>query len=221
MFTGIVEDIGRLLDIRKKPLGAIIRVQTSLPLSDVKLGDSIAVNGACLTVVAKDAGWFEADISHETLDATTMKELSPRADVHLERALALGDRLGGHLVTGHVDGVGKVVDSSRSGDGMDIVIEVSPEVAQLLVPKGSVAVDGVSLTVNSPRENTFRITLVPHTLEKTLLGRLTNGSHVNLETDILGKYVRQFVAGMEQTHADSGLDKEFLAKHGFFDEGSG
>ncbi len=219
MFTGIIEDIGKLLDMRQKHQGAVIRVGTALDLDDVKLGDSIAVNGACLTVVAKDSGWFEADISHETLDATTMGQLSPRSELHLERAMALGGRLGGHLVTGHVDGVGRVVRTTSSGDGLDMIIEAPHDVARLLVPKGSVAVDGVSLTVNSPLADTFRVTLVPHTLEQTMLGRLTEGSQVNLETDIIGKYVRRFVLGGQESDPKSVVDEDFLAKHGFFDKG--
>ncbi len=220
MFTGIIEDIGRLLTTRHKPDGLVLRLGTGLPLDEVRLGDSIAVNGACLTVTAKDTGWFEADVSHETLQATTLGHLAGGARVHLERALALGDRLGGHLVTGHVDGIGRLTGRTERGDGLDLVIQAPPEVTPTLVPKGSVAVDGVSLTVNQPGGGAFRVTLVPHTLGQTLLAERQPGDRLNLEGDILGKYVQHFVAGMATGGADgpqggSRIDEAFLAEHGF------
>ena len=218
MFTGIIEDIGRLLTTRRKPDGLVLRLGTGLPLAEVRLGDSVAVNGACLTVTAKDTGWFEADVSHETLQATTLGGLTGGAKVHLERALALGDRLGGHLVTGHVDGIGQLTGRTQRGDGLDLTIQAPPEVTPVLVPKGSVAVDGVSLTVNQPGDGTFRVTLVPHTLGQTLLAERQPGDELNLEGDILGKYVQHFVAGLGAADAKqpgSAIDEAFLAEHGF------
>lgn len=217
MFTGIIEDIGQLLTTRRRPEGLVLRLGTSLPLASVGLGDSIAVNGACLTVTAKDSGWFEADVSHETLEATTLGALHSGLRVHLERALAMGDRLGGHMVTGHVDGVGELRERSERGDGLDLTIQAPEQVAAYLVPKGSVAVDGVSLTVNQPAQGVFRVTLVPHTLGQTLLTARKPGDRLNLEGDILGKYVKHFVDGLGQADPGGGsrIDQAFLAQHGF------
>jgi len=226
MFTGIIEDIGRLLTSRRKPDGLVLRLGTALPLAEVRPGDSIAVDGACLTVTAKGTGWFEADVSHETLSATTLGALTSGARVHLERALALGDRLGGHMVTGHVDGVGQLTERIERGDGADLTIQAPAPVAAYLVPKGSVAVAGVSLTVNQPTDGIFRVTLVPHTLSQTLLAERRPGDRLNLEADILGKYVKHFVEGLGRSGAGgrgrsgSRIDEAFLAEHGF-GEGEG
>ncbi len=211
MFTGIIEDVGRLIQQRRSPAGAALRVGTGLPVEEIRAGDSIAVNGVCLTVTGIETGWFEADMSHETLEATTLGALRQGDAVHLEQALALGGRLGGHLVFGHVDGVGELVSRRPRGANLDLEILAPGTVAPFLVAKGSVAVDGVSLTVNDPAGARFRVTLVPHTLAGTVLGERRPGDRLNLEGDILGKYVKHFVDGMR----GSGLDERFLVEHGF------
>jgi len=211
MFTGILEAGGRGSQQRRSPAGAALRVGTGLPVEEIRAGDSIAVNGVCLTVTGIETGWFEADVSHETLAATTLGALRQGDAVHLERALALGGRLGGHLVFGHVDGVGELVSRRSRGANLDLEILAPGTVAPFLVAKGSVAVDGVSLTVNDPAGARFRTTLVPHTLAGTVLGERRPGDRLNLEGDILGKYVKHFVDGMR----GSGLDERFLVEHGF------
>jgi riboflavin synthase len=194
-----------------------LKIGCTLPLEEFRLGESIAVNGVCLTVTAFDRGWFEADVSHESLKATTLGDLQQGLRVHLERALAFGDRLGGHLVTGHVDGVGELLSTTRRGDGLDLQVRAPESVAPFLVPKGSVAVDGVSLTVNQPQADRFVVTLVPHTLAETLLGKRRVGDAFNLEGDILGKYVKHYLTGMQapDSPADGGISEQFLADHGF------
>jgi riboflavin synthase len=223
MFTGIIEDIGQLLQQRHRQDGLALRIGSRLPAEGVRLGDSIAVNGACLTVTAFDPASFEVDVSHETLASTTLGGLRPGARLHLERALALGDRLGGHLVSGHVDGIGELETRRPQGANLDLVFSAPPEVAAFLVSKGSVAVDGVSLTVNEPGRDRFRVTLVPHTLGQTLLGERRVGDKVNLESDLLGKYVKRFVQGLGSSDSESGggLDEAFLARHGFVDKDRG
>lgn len=210
MFTGIIEEIGSVVSASRGERGLTLQVQSGLERRSIAAGDSVAVNGVCLTV----SGWRDDvlafDVSHETHSSTTLGRLGPGERVHLERALTLGGRLGGHLVTGHVDGVGEVAGRSSSGPNVDIEIVAPDQAAAYLVPKGSVAVDGVSLTVNQPSGKRFRVTLVPHTLENTLLGERRPGDRLNIEADILGKYVKHFSGG-----SGSAIDEEFLKKHGF------
>lgn len=211
MFTGIIEDIGTVEALDGKGDSLALKVKNRLPADDVKPGDSLAVNGVCLTIANVSPGTFTFDLSHETLSVTTLQDCRKGRRLHLERALPLGGRLGGHLVTGHVDGVGEVVSRTPRGQNLDLVLLAPAGVVPYLVPKGSVAVDGVSLTVNDPAGLRFRVTLVPHTLDRTILSGLRPGDRVNLEADLLGKYVRHFVSGA----AGRGIDEQFLGEHGF------
>jgi riboflavin synthase len=211
MFTGIIEDIGTVKALDRGRDSLQLKLESALPFNELKVGDSLAVNGVCLTLTEIAEGLLSVDLSHETLAATTLKELKPGGRVHLERALSFGGRLGGHLVTGHVDGVGEVVYRTPRGPNLDLVFLAPAEVVPYLIPKGSVAVDGVSLTVNQPAGQRFQVTLVPHTLEQTTLSERRPGELVNLEADLLGKYVKHLVSG----GSGNGIDEEFLAKHGF------
>ena len=211
MFTGIIEDIGTLKALDKQGDSLGLSVESRLPADELKLGDSVAVNGVCLTVSDITENKFTLDLSHETLSATTLGSCKPGQRLHLERALTLGGRLGGHLVTGHVDGVGEVVSRTPKGPNLDLVFMAPAEVVPYLIPKGSVAVDGVSLTVNDPAGQRFKVTLVPHTLEATTFSERKPGDRVNLEADLLGKYVKHFVSGS----SGKGIDEQFLAEHGF------
>lgn len=195
MFTGLIEDIGTLAERSLRGDDATLVIRTALPLDEVRIGDSIAVQGACLTVTRKDRGQFAADASVETLGATTLGSLRVGARVHLERALTLQKRLDGHIVQGHVDGRGRVIRAQTAGRSLDLWIEPDKALLLEIAPKGSIAVDGVSLTVNELRDDQFRLTLVPHTLGQTTLESLRPGDLVNLETDVLAKYVRRMVAG--------------------------
>src|SRR5882762_5923152 len=189
MFTGIVEDLGTVESLKPTDQGAVITIHTSLPTSEISIGDSITVSGACLTVVSKSAGRFAMDVSAETLRCTILGDLKPGSRVNLERCLTLDKLLGGHLVSGHVDGVGRIVAITPEGDSKLYTFEVPSAQARYLVEKGSVAIDGVSLTVFSITGRRFSVALIPHTLKLTTLGRKGPSAAVNVESDMLVKYV--------------------------------
>lgn len=219
MFTGLVEDIGRVVDLRRGAHEAHISVSSSRVCSDLHIGDSISVNGACLTVVTKSGERFTATATAETLRRTNLGKLSVGSLVNLERAMRVGDRLGGHLVLGHVDGLGSVSHLSQEGEALLMTIAAPAELLPLIVPKGSIAVDGVSLTVAQLISDAFTISLIPHTLGATTLQERRIGDLVNLEGDIIGKYVARFVtfgAGAERPKPnDPNLSAEFLREYGF------
>ena len=213
MFTGLIEDCGSLKGISKTSNSAVITLETSLPTESLNKGDSVAVNGVCLTVVSKDAHSFSADVSPETFSTSTLELLRSGSRVNLERALRVGDRLGGHIVTGHVDAVGHVKQMTSSQNAIIIEIEVPVACSRYLVEKGSIAVDGISLTINAVNSNCFQLSIIPHTLDVTTLKELRTGSKVNIETDILGKYVERLMPNKPVN--ESSLTSEILAKHGF------
>src|ERR1700722_14393849 len=194
MFTGIVEDLGTVESLKPIDQGAVITIVTSMPTSEINIGDSITVNGACLTVVAKSAGRFAMDVSAETLRCSVLGQLKPGARVNLERCLTLDKLLGGHLVSGHVDGVGRIVSIRPEGDSNLFTFEVAPAQTRYLVEKGSVAIDGISLTIFSIKENSFSVEVIPHTLRSTTLGFKQPGDSVNIENDMLVKYVEKILA---------------------------
>lgn len=182
MFTGIIQNTGTF-----NRTGSRVHIQSDMDKSDVHMGDSIAVNGVCLTTLEPQSLIF--DLGPETLLATTLGQLEVGSLVHLEKAMRLSDRLGGHLVQGHVDGVGQVSSIKPEADSLHIVFKASPEILKLCIPKGSITIDGVSLTINQIEPETFSVCLVPHTLENTNLKNLKLGDFVNLENDLIGKYV--------------------------------
>ena len=192
MFSGIVAAVGRINKVEARPGGARIAVSASrLGLDDVAIGDSIAVNGVCLTVVAKSATAFEADVSAETFSCSV--GLDAAGEVNLEKALRLADRLGGHLVSGHVDGVGEVVQLRAAGESTVMTLRVPEALTRYIARKGSVAVQGVSLTVNDVRDSEFDVNLIPHTISATTLRNLKAGSKVNLEVDQVARYVERML----------------------------
>ena len=197
MFTGIIQSVGRIARITPNGPALRMRVEAGgLDLSDTTLGDSIAVDGCCLTVVAFDAAGFEADVSRETLDCTA--GFAPGRRVNLEKALRAGDRLGGHLVTGHVDGVGAVVSVEPEGDNRRLAFRLPAGLDKYVARKGSVAVDGVSLTVNRVQGDVFAVNLIPHTLAATSLSDRAPGDRVNLEVDLIARYVERMLgAGVD------------------------
>ncbi len=193
MFSGIVAAIGRITGTEPLQSGLRVRVAAGdLDLSDVAIGDSIAVNGVCLTVVAKSAAWFEADVSRETLRCSA--GLDAPGAVNLEKALRLADRIGGHLVTGHVDGLGEVVRFEPVGESRELTVRAPRDLARFVARKGSIAIDGVSLTVNRVEGPEFTVNLIPHTIEATTLERLVPGMRVNLEVDLIARYVERIIA---------------------------
>ncbi|MFO7189010.1 MAG: riboflavin synthase [Pseudomonadota bacterium] len=193
MFTGIVAAVGRITDIEPRDKGLRLRIDAgTLPMDDVALGDSICVNGVCLTVVAHDARGFVVDVSHETLSCTV--GLDRPGEVNLEKALRLADRLGGHLVSGHVDGVGEVVAFAPEGESRRLRIRAPEALARYIARKGSIAVQGVSLTVNAVEGAEFEVNLIPHTLAVTTLKHLRPGGRVNLEVDLVARYVERMLS---------------------------
>lgn len=190
MFTGLVKDVGRIETIEHGDSGTDrVTIATDLATETFDIGESIAVDGACLTVVEVTEGTFSVDVSPETRSVTTLGNRTEGDALHLERALRVGDRLGGHFVTGHVDGMGEVTAVERADDHRNITIRAPEAVARYLLPKGSIAVDGVSLTVNTVDGARFEVTIVPHTERETKMATYTAGDQVNLEADLLGKYV--------------------------------
>ena len=193
MFTGLIEDVGTIGGLRLQQKSAVLTVKTKLPVRSMARGASVAVNGACLTVVKKGLRSFTVDVSPGTLQRTSLETLTVGSMVNLERPMRLADRLGGHLVTGHVDGVGAVAAIEKQGEFTIITFEVPAPLGALLVPKGSVAVDGISLTVNICRKQRFSVAIIPFTLRHTNLRARKVGDKVNVETDLIGKYVQSFM----------------------------
>ena len=212
MFTGIVEGKGKTVGLLPKGKGSEISVEAPFALSDDRIGDSIAVNGACLTVTAIKGNSFTAHISKETLSRTTLGGVKKGEAVNLERALKLCDRMGGHLVTGHIDGMGRLAKKESVGESVRLEIEADEPLLRYAVEKGSVAVDGVSLTINEVGKRSFFLNIIPHTLEVTTLGSIKTGFNVNLEMDIIGKYVERLMGGQKGI---KGVDMTLLKEYGF------
>ena len=217
MFTGLIEGTGKLVKIESRGKDMRLSIEATFDLEGFQLGESVAVDGVCLTAVSWEMRTFTVDVSQETLSRTTLAQRHKGDAVNLERALRLGDRLGGHLVNGHVDGKAKVSGRKTRGDSWVFQFEVTAELSRYIIEKGSVAVNGVSLTVNSCDENSFEVNIVPHTAQVTTLQGLQVGDEVNIEVDIIGKYVEKFVRNMQESDSSSSskVDRGFLAKHGF------
>ena len=194
MFTGIIQAIGSIQEFHSSDNGANLKINSNtLDISDSKIGDSIAVNGVCLTVTEISGEWFSADVSNETINCTTFSDLSQGDDVNLEKSLRLNQGIDGHLVSGHVDGVGAVNSIDKDGESIRIKIEVQSDIVKYIAKKGSICVNGVSLTVNSVENNIFDVNIVPHTFSVTTLGELKLNSIVNLEIDQVARYVERLL----------------------------
>lgn len=221
MFTGLVEETGRLRSVRRAGRSLHLTVEAKKVLEDVQIGDSIAVNGVCLTVVSFTADSFTADAMPETYQRTNLQDLQPGDPVNLERTMALGDRFGGHIVQGHVDGVGTILRVEPEEIAVWFTVSAPPEILRYVVPKGSIAIDGISLTVVDVESDRFRVSLIPHTVKVTAMNRRQVGDRVNLEVDVLAKYVERLVAGHLPDNQESkrkperGLTAEFLRENGF------
>ena len=219
MFTGIVEEVGVLKSIRRGASSAVLEIAARTVLEDIHLGDSIAVNGVCLTATSFTGSSFTADVMHETLDRSSLAALRPGSRVNLERAMAANGRFGGHIVAGHVDGVGTVLETKRDDNAVWYTIAAGAEVLRYVVEKGSITIDGISLTVARVGPESFAISAIPHTVAVTVLQDRKPGDKVNLETDIIGKYVEKLLTtGPVQTaepKQTSGITKDFLTRYGF------
>ena len=220
MFTGIIEGIGVLRRITNQGQGRVLTIETDVDLHESKIGDSIAVNGACLTAVKLQRHLFEVDMAPETVNRTTFKSIATGERLNIERAMRLSDRLDGHLVSGHIDGTGRILSKTIKSNAVIITIEVPSELACQMIEKGSVAVDGISLTINRCTERDFQISVIPHTAGITTIGIKGVGDEVNIETDMLGKYVRRFFeqsssVDVSPVSAHNGVSMELLARNGF------
>lgn len=218
MFTGIIEEVGELIRISRRGKALSLTIKASKVIGDLKEGDSIAVNGVCLTAVRCERGIFMVEVSPETMIRSNLGKLRVGEEVNLERALKLGDHLGGHQVTGHIDGVGRIVALEKEGDFLTITVQAPPEVMKYIVTKGSIALEGISLTIANWWEDRFQISVIPYTGKMTTIGQKSIGSEVNLEADLIGKYIERFISAQwSQLLKDRPklIDQEFLAEHGF------
>jgi riboflavin synthase len=216
MFTGIVEEMGAVKAVERTLAGARLSVLASTVMDDLGIGDSISVNGACLTVVSRAEREFTVDVSTETLSVTSLGSLAAGAPVNLERAMKLHQRIGGHLVSGHVDAIGAVRSRRQDGNTLIITIEAPKEILRYCVPKGSITVDGISLTLNELADRSFGVAIIPHTAKVTTLGLKQPGETVNLESDLIGKYVERLLQerGQLPPKAAPVIDKDYLQKRG-------
>ncbi|NOQ90602.1 MAG: riboflavin synthase [Gammaproteobacteria bacterium] len=220
MFTGIIEAVGRIKNI--EPVGGDMRLHVataiqgrgSLDMADVQLGDSIAVNGVCLTAVEFDKNHFVADVSNETISLTSLKDLSAGSEVNLEKALLPTTRLGGHLVSGHVDGLGEILSLKEESRSIQLIIRAPDELKHYIAMKGSICIDGTSLTVNSITNTDFEINIVPHTQQRTIIKNYKPGTKVNLEVDLIARYLERLLMKQDAS-TSNGITIESLAKAGF------
>ena len=212
MFTGIIEEVGSLKKLQKEAAGAVLEISCKKVLEGLQIGDSIAANGVCLTATAFTSHSFTAAAMHETLRRSTLGNLHPGSPINLERAMAANGRLGGHMVAGHIDGTGTISNIEKDGNAVWYTLQASPQILRYIVEKGSVALDGISLTVAEVRADYFKVSVIPHTLAQTALAQKRTGDCVNIENDIIGKYVEKLLGTPQKS---SGITKEFLSRYGF------
>jgi riboflavin synthase len=223
VFTGISAAMGSVRRLSRRGGDGLLEIDTSLELGDVRVGDSIAVSGACLTVTALKEAGFTADVSEETLSRTTLKSMRTGDPVNLEKALRVGDRLGGHIVLGHVDGLGRILEKSIRSQSVMFCIEIDQDLCRYVVVKGSITVDGISLTVNRCERDRFYVNIIPHTAAATTLGVKQKSDAVNIETDILARHLEKLISGVKETESTSGakqdaagkINMDLLSRHGF------
>lgn len=215
MFTGIIEEIGKVHAIVKSTKSAKIIINASKVLQDVKIGDSISTNGVCLTVIEYSSSGFVVDVMAETMRKSSLSQLSPGDDVNLERALRAGDRLGGHIVSGHIDGTGIITGLDKEDNAIWVTITAPYELLRYIIFKGSIAIDGISLTVAYVDDKILKVSIIPHTREVTTLLKKKVGDMVNLECDMVGKYIEKLIKPMESKKEKEKIDLDFLSENGF------
>ncbi len=215
MFTGIIEEIGTVASITKSSQKAQITIKADKIFSDLKLGDSVAVNGVCLTVSSIIINTFTADIMNETFSRTSLSLLKRKSHVNLERAMSAQGRFGGHIVAGHVDGTGTITAVEKDDNAIWYTISAKPDIMKYIIEKGSVAIDGISLTVAKLTDSCFSVSIIPHTAKETILSEKSVGDMVNLENDIVGKYVEKLMGFRQENTAKSNITADFLSQNGF------
>ncbi len=215
MFTGIIEEIGIVEDVLSSADKYTLKIRAKEVLEDTKIGDSICTNGVCLTVKDLSSEFFYADVMNETIDKSNLGKLEKKSKVNLERALTLNTRLGGHIVTGHIDSVGRILDKSREGNSVWFTIESDAEILKYIIYKGSVALDGISLTIAEVDSNSFKVSIIPHTENVTTLLNKSIGDEINIECDVLGKYVEKLLNLKNINKEKSKIDSKFLMENGF------
>lgn len=215
MFTGIIEEVGTVISVQKGAASSFIEIKAESVLSDVHLGDSIAVNGVCLTVISFTPSSFRADVMNETLSRSSLGSLKQGSPVNLERAMAADGRFGGHIVSGHIDGTGIITDIKKDGIAHWYTINANAKIMRYIIEKGSVAIDGISLTVAKVGDSSFAVSIIPHTAVKTVLSAKKIGDTVNLENDVIGKYVEKLIKTESAPTDGNGITIDFLTKNGF------
>ena len=215
MFTGIVEEIGKIKSIKNGVKSSILSIQGDRIFEDIHLGDSIAVNGVCLTVISFNNKIFTADVMNETLRRSSLGNLKVGSYVNLERAMSANGRFGGHIVSGHIDGIGKIIKIEKDDNSIWYTIAVKDNLMKYIVEKGSIAIDGISLTIAKVAVNDFSISIIPHTVQETILSHRSVGDIVNIENDVIGKYVEKLITCEKNKKVESNITMDFLIKNGF------
>lgn len=215
MFTGIIEEIGIIKNVKKDNKSSIITIQGKKIFEDINIGDSISVNGVCLTVTTFSNEIFTADVMNETLSRSSLGSLKNGSYVNLERAMPASGRFGGHVVSGHIDGTGKVIKIERDSNATWYTVTVENRLMKYIVEKGSIAIDGISLTVAKVNENSFSVSIIPHTSQETILSHRLVGDIVNIENDVIGKYVEKLITFEKNKKDESNITMDFLIKNGF------
>ncbi len=213
MFTGIIEEIGKVIKINKNSKSLSLDIEANKVLKDSKLGDSISTNGICLTITKIQKTSFSVDVMYETVNRSTIRNYKLGTTLNLERALLANSRMGGHYVSGHVDGVGKIINIDRIENALVYRIQASNDILDLMIEKGSVAIDGISLTIVNVYVDSFEVSIIPHTLKDTIMRYKGVNDEVNLETDVMGKYIKKFLTGINNKQK---IDEKFLINNGFF-----
>lgn len=215
MFTGIIEEIGIISNITRGLKSAVLTIQAKKIMNDLHLGDSVAVNGVCLTVTGINKNIFTADIMHETLNRSSLGSLKNGSDINLERAMATNGRFGGHIVSGHIDDTGKIISIKEDDNAIWYTVNAQQQILRYVIEKGSIAIDGISLTVAKVEGNTFCVSVIPHTARNTTLSQRKVGDKVNLENDLIGKYIEKLIIVNNDTKTDSTITKDFLSRYGY------
>lgn len=215
MFTGIIEEIGKIQNVKRNIKSSVLSIEGNKIFADIHIGDSISVNGVCLTVTTFDNNTFTADVMNETISRSSLGNLKNGSYVNLERAMSANGRFGGHIVSGHIDGMGKIIKIEKDDNAIWYTIAVGDNLMKYIVEKGSIAIDGVSLTVAKVSENNFSVSIIPHTAHETIFSHRSVGDSVNIENDVIGKYVEKLITFTKNKKQESNITMDFLINNGF------